>query len=343
MPRQRKRKNERGKNNENLREAAREVLFRSSSLREAASSHSLCHVSLYRYVKKVRETNSGVDLQDSNAVAFPEIPRYNSHSKVFSDLQEKKLKDYIVRASDLYYGLSPIAVRRFAFVCANELDLKIPESWRRNEKAGVDWLSCFLKRQPDLSIRQPEATSLARAQCFNRATVNEFFNNLADVLRRHSFQPNNIYNMDETGVTTVQKPCHIVARKGVKQVGAVVSLERGTLVTCAVAVSATGYTVPPFLIFPRANYKEYFITGAPPGSVGAANKSGWMQEAEFCSYLRHFANHAKPTPEKPVLLLLDNHGSRIRLLQETGHRSTLIPPSHVAQTPATGPWCLRSI
>lgn len=55
--------------------------------------------------------------------------------------------------------------------------------------------------------------------------------------------------MDETGVTTVQKPNKVVARKGLKQVGAITSAERGTLVTLAAAVSGGGNSVPPFFVF----------------------------------------------------------------------------------------------
>ena len=39
------------------------------------------------------------------------------------------------------------------------------------------------------------------------------------------------FNLDETGVTRVQKPVKILATKAAKQVGSVVSQERGTLVT----------------------------------------------------------------------------------------------------------------
>lgn len=43
------------------------------------------------------------------------------------------------------------------------------------ETAGVDWLNGFLKRQPELSIRKPEATSAARAMAFNRVSVGNFY------------------------------------------------------------------------------------------------------------------------------------------------------------------------
>ncbi|KAK4024002.1 hypothetical protein OUZ56_009393 [Daphnia magna] len=54
------------------------------------------------------------------------------------------------------------------------------------------------------------------------------------------------------------------------------------LVTLACAVSATGNSIPPFFIFPRANFKPHMLNGAPLGSKGTANKSGWMLEYYMC-------------------------------------------------------------
>jgi hypothetical protein len=102
-----------------------------------------------------------------------------------------------------------------------------------------------------------------------------------------------------------------VAIKGSKQVGAVVSAERGTLVTVELAANAAGNTIPPMFVFPRLKYKDLFLRDGPSESIGAVNKSGWMTASEFLIYLDHFIKFTKPTPEEPVLLLLDNHGSHI--------------------------------
>lgn len=48
------------------------------------------------------------------------------------------------------------------------------------------------------------------------------------MLDKYKFPPSRIYNLDETGVTTVLRPRKIIANKGIKQVGAIVSAERGT-------------------------------------------------------------------------------------------------------------------
>lgn len=115
--------------------------------------------------------------------------------------------------------------------------------------------------------------------------------------------------MDEPGFTTVQRPNHVVAEKGKKQVGTLTSQERGTLVTRAVAINASENSIPPMLIFPRKNSLQRFIRDGPPGCMGTANGSGWIQEDDYVEFLKHFHSHAKPSKDNPALLILDNHDS----------------------------------
>ena len=111
----------------------------------------------------------------------------------------------------------------------------------------------------------------------------------------------------------MQTPGKVVTARGQKQVGSITSDERGELVTLVYTVSATGDTIPPIFIFPRVHYHDHFINTAPHGSVGAANKSGWINVASFPDYLTHVVQNTRCTKEKPILLIMDNHETHVSL------------------------------
>lgn len=122
------------------------------------------------------------------------------------------------------------------------------------------------------------------------------------------FTPDHIYNVDEIGITTVpNKPSKVIATKGKKQVGTSTSSERGQLVTVEICMSAAGHFIPPLFIFPRVRLKAELLNHAPPGSVAVPHKSGWMQSEIFVEWFKHFISHCNPSPERPVLLILDGH------------------------------------
>ena len=90
---------------------------------------------------------------------------------------ETQLTEQIIFLSNLFYGLTPIEVRRIAF---EYCELKgIDNSFNKSTRlAGRDWLEIFLERNPRVSVRKPEATSLNRIKGFNRESVMAFFENL---------------------------------------------------------------------------------------------------------------------------------------------------------------------
>jgi hypothetical protein len=170
--------------------------------------------------------------------------------------------------------------------------------------AGWHWLHSFLKRN-NLSLRSPSA---ARAQGFNREAVGSFFDILKSLQEKHNFPPSRIFNVDETGITTVQsRPSKIIAARGRKQVGPLTSAERGELTTVVICMSASGIFVPPMLIFPRVRMKPQFADGTPPGSLSVCHKSGWMQLKLFEKWFDHFVHHTQTSKSNPVLLILDGH------------------------------------
>jgi len=134
---------------------------------------------------------------------------------------------------------------------------------------------------------------------FNRHTVKEFFDNLQLVCSRHHYDPASIYNADESGLTTVQKP---VAGCGHCRLWRKTSRENN--------IGRKGNS---YFIYPRVNFKKHMIAGGPAGCVGVANPSVWMNAVGFHEWINHFIKHVKCSQDAPVILILDNHESHITI------------------------------
>jgi len=104
-------------------------------------------------------------------------------------------------------------------------------------------------------------------------------------------------------------------------------------VTIVVDVNGTGSSMPPMFIFPRKNYRDHFVRDGPTGCIGAGNKSRWMTDIEFVTFMQHFVQHARPSNDNPCLLLLDNHGYSI--CQGSWRCNAFIPSTLLPQVAAT--------
>jgi len=134
----------------------------------------------------------------------------------------------------MFFGLTMEDVRKLAYQIAVKNNLI--EAGNR-DFLGHDWLKGVLRRHPQVTPRTPEATSASRARGFNPEVVNKFYDVYEDLLDKYHFQPQNIYNVDETGMTTVQGTgSEILAMIGRRRVGCLTSAERGQLVTVVVCM-----------------------------------------------------------------------------------------------------------
>lgn len=249
-------------------------------------------------------------------------------SPVLSDEFEEALVKHAIELQRMFFGLVPADLRKLAFELAEKLGLEHPF---KNNKAGKSWLRSFFKRNPRLSLRNPEPTSLVRAVGFNRPVVMKFFEIYKEELSKDTFSADRLWNADESGLTVVHKPGRIVARKGDKQVGRITSGERGETVTIICAMNGAGNYVPPMMIFKRRRMNQLLLRGSPPGTVGAVSDNGWVTSDLFLQWLEHFIAFVKPTKEQKVILLVDGHVSHktlavVEKARENGVVMLCFPP-----------------
>jgi len=115
------------------------------------------------------------------------------------------------------YGLTPTDVRRIVYKYCVKNDIQSNFN-KDKEMAGRYWFEGFLRRNPELSVRQAESVSIQRAIGFNKPKVDTFYAVLKQKLFNDSgdkvIPPGNIYSVDESGYTVCQKPNKIIAKKG---------------------------------------------------------------------------------------------------------------------------------
>ena len=139
-----------------------------------------------------------------------------------------------------------------------------------------------------------------------------------------------IYNCDETGISIVHKPGKVVTEMGRRNMYALTTAERGKTHTVLACVSASGYVLPPMIIYPRKKcVTESLKEGGIPDTFFATSESEWINSElylECCYFLEHIP------PTRPALLLKDGHTSHTSIevieLARTNNVHILCVPTH---------------
>ena len=145
-------------------------------------------------------------------------------------------------------------------------------------------------------------------------TIKDLFGKLGCVYGRLNLISKHmqIYNCDETGVSVVHKPGKVVAELGRRNAYVITSAERGKTHTILSCVSASGYSLPPMMVYPRKkSVPETLKEGAIPNTFFANSESWWMNSELYLQRFNFFLQNIPPV--RPVLLIQDGHGSQVSI------------------------------
>src|SRR6218665_2023946 len=136
---------------------------------------------------------------------------------------KNQLKQRVAEMEGIFYGMSTADLRSIAynFSEVNNVNHAIN---RRQRMAGKDWMMNLIKRH-HLAVRIPQSTSMNRVLAFEREKVDRFFSLLKSIHDQEHIEPRYIFNLEESGVTSVLEPGRILAIKGRKQVGRIARVE----------------------------------------------------------------------------------------------------------------------
>jgi len=301
--RNKERKNQRKYSKDQLKSAIKAVLIDRMKINQAANDYNVPRKTLSDHVKKDQ-------IHDGN-VRF-NVRSYGNHRKIFNDLQEQQFKDRILMCFMKGFPLTIDCIRESAFEYAKELNRrnfidKIPESWIKRRTATEDWYYQFKRRHNDLTLRKPEGLSSNRAQAFNKKRVDSYFASLEE-LGMKDVDPRFIYNMDETGLSSVPSASRkVIAITGAKSVSQIQVGERGTLTTVVPVISAAGDLFPPFIIFKGKRMDQQLRDAlSEKGFSASMSGNGYMEKEIFLKFLQFFQKN-RCHPEKKCYLVLDGH------------------------------------
>ena len=112
--------------------------------------------------------------------------------------------------------------------------------------AGKKWLCGFLQRKQNLRRKNSQNISAARAIRANPVPIEKFFDLLVQWVCQWKieFMPNNIWNIDESGVQDVPKTQKVIGIKG-ECAFQTMCKDKGQTSTVVTYISAGGMVVPP--------------------------------------------------------------------------------------------------
>jgi hypothetical protein len=214
-----------------------------------------------------------------------------------------------------------------------------------NTTVSNGWWEGFLRRHPSLRLRTAVPLSVARAIATDENMIECYFDKLQETLTANDIfdKPCNIFNCDETGFALSPKAPKVVATLGTKAVSHLTSNTKSQI-TVLVCTNASGYALPPFVIFDRKTLNPQMTIGEVPGTLYGLSSKGWIDRSLFSDwFFNHFLAYVPAL--RPLILILDGHSSHycpevIRAASEQQIIIFALPPNttHLTQPLDKGPF-----
>ena len=182
------------------------------------------------------------------------------------------------------------------------------------QTVGQKWVYNYTQRHPELESRLSRQYDCQRAKQENPKVIQAWFNTVRATIEQYGILPDDIYNFDETGfamglcahqkVITKSESC---GRRPVLQPG------NREWVTAIESISASGWALPPTLIFKGKQYNQAWFTGLPPDWRFEISTNGWTTNEISLRWLQKqfIPSTEHRTRGRYQLLVLDGHGSHL--------------------------------
>ncbi|XP_023230152.1 uncharacterized protein LOC111630299 [Centruroides sculpturatus] len=132
-------------------------------------------------------------------------------------------------------------------------DMKRKNSFN-DDRPGKKWLKLFLKRHPNIAVKNTEVISKARA-AVSKKMIRNWFQELNNYLREEHASdilqnPSRIFNAYETRMLFCPKTGKLLGPKAYKNFYNISSGQEKQCITVLCNFSASGQSVDPMIVFP---------------------------------------------------------------------------------------------
>lgn len=164
---------------------------------------------------------------------------------------ERKLANWIIECAEM----GDPKTKDEVLTASTEL-CKVENKPTKNDLLSRGWLKGFLKRNPKVTFRTPQAVTRASASV-SEDDIRRFFTHFYDWVKKENLlhcltDPSRFINSDETGFDLNPSPRHVLAAKGSKNVYRVDAAKPKQRVSVMYTFGANGTSYTPQLIFRKS-------------------------------------------------------------------------------------------
>ena len=176
---------------------------------------------------------------------------------------------------------------------------------------GKNWARAFEKRHPELKARRVKSIDWKRHENNIYDKTVEWFQIIGKVLQDAAVLPENVYNMDETGVMLSKLgSVKVLVGKDDRRDYRGAGMKR-TMVTAVECISADGRALLPLIIWPASTHRSNWTTYPTPGWHYGFSESGYHDSKISLEWLmRAFDPQTRDLADgKPRVLICDGFGT----------------------------------
>ncbi|KAJ5745113.1 hypothetical protein N7520_010295 [Penicillium odoratum] len=243
----------------------------------------------------------------------PSIVDKAANQQYLTPQEEQALVEYVLRLADNGYPLPVKFLRSLALIIVRQRssNFQITDPGLELRLPGKNWPQGFYQRHPRLKARRLRAIDWKRDGRQIEDKVRHWFAIIGRELAEPAILPENVYNMDETGVLlSVLNSLKVLVNKDDLRKHRGTTVKR-TLVTAIECISADGRFLHPLIIWPAATHRSSWTTHPTPGWHFACSKTGYTNTEISLYWVEHvFDPQTRDRAgDRPRLLICDGFGT----------------------------------